>query len=285
MRKNYTLYFLLIFTFIFSCQKPDVRAEDESAKLIVRLTDAPFPHNRVAEVNISLSELSIVPANDELNSDMNDNSKISLLDRVIEVNLLQLVNGVTLNLANKELEEGDYGGFELFIEKANVVLKDDTKYVMNLALREEGGYRIFLPKPLKARKGLTKDILLDFDVARSFMPRMSPTANMGIAGFVFNPFIKVSDNDHAGSMSGFITSKTDSDLLRVAGAQVSVFYQGVLYTSTFTDASGMFTVLGLPSGIYEVLVQRDGYLSETVNQVEVSAGQETETNIIISAVL
>ena len=129
------------------------------------------------------------------------------------------------------------------------------------------------------KSGLTTDLLLDFDVSRSFIARTNPEANMGIAGFLFNPYINVSDNGISGSLTGTVTANHENKISRIPGAQILVYSGDSIYTTTFTDVSGMYTVLGLKPGIYRLEALYEGYESRFIEGVEINSGEYTRQSV------
>ncbi|MEO8576071.1 MAG: TonB-dependent receptor [Gemmatimonadales bacterium] len=82
----------------------------------------------------------------------------------------------------------------------------------------------------------------------------------------------------AGRIAGAVTDSTRAAL---GGTQVTVV--GTRYNG-FSDASGRFSIVGVPAGTYNLRVQRLGQRAQTVNGVVVTAGQETQVNVSLAAV-
>ena len=269
-----TICILLLSFILINCQQSDTSAPNDSGNIILRLTDAPFPHDKVSEVNVTITGIIL--------DSESRTEPIDLLETPIQVNLLQLTNGVTVTLANSELPSGSYGLLKISLSDVKIVLSDKTVFDLNARENELGGTEIVLPTQFDIGPGLTKDLLLDFDVSRSFIPRMSPEANMGIAGFYFNPVIHLSDNASSGSLSGIVTSSVENKISRIHGATVSVTRADTLVTTTFTDRSGMYTILGLETGTYELKAEMNGYEVQIAKDIYVSASEQTKQSITLS---
>ena len=209
--KTTTICTLLLSFLIINCQQTETAVPNDTGNIILRLTDAPFPHNKVSEVNITISDILLEPDTQRQYEAETPLETIDLLEVPIEVNLLDLTNGVTVTLANSKLPSGSYGLLKVYLSAVRIILSDKTVFDLNSRANQLGGTEIILPAKFDIGPGLTKDLLLDFDVSRSFMPRTSPDANMGIAGFYFNPVVKLSDNANSGSLSGIITSSFENN--------------------------------------------------------------------------
>ena len=101
MINRYSCFYpILLLLFLFSCQSPVEIDHNESGRLLLRLTDAPFPHSLVNQVDITISQVRLVPISKEADPD-NSDSELDLMKNAYSVNLLELTNGVTITLANK----------------------------------------------------------------------------------------------------------------------------------------------------------------------------------------
>jgi hypothetical protein len=72
-----------------------------------------------------------------------------------------------------------------------------------------------------------------------------------------------------GSISGIVTN---SDGNPIAGAKVTI--ENISYETT-TDGTGNYLIQDIPAGIYDIIITRDGYKTETINDVVVVATQTT----------
>ncbi len=81
-----------------------------------------------------------------------------------------------------------------------------------------------------------------------------------------------------GRISG---SVSDSTRVALGGTQVSVV--GTRFNGT-SDASGRYSIVGVPAGTYDLRVQRIGQRAQTVSGVVVTAGQETQINVSLATV-
>ena len=275
MARNYFVPFLvLICLIIFGCQESQDDPEVDSGRIFLRLTDAPFPHHLVSEVNITISKVLAKGNGASTDWELSNSS--------LTVNLLELTNGITITLANTDIPEGSYAGLKLLIRKASVRLKDNSVLNLNLGTRNGQPHELYVPSAVEIKSGITTDLLLDFDVSRSFIPRYSTGSDSRIAGFIFKPVVKLSDAFHSGSITGIVTSSLENKISRLEGAQISVMAADTLVTTTFTDFSGMYTILGLDPGRYQIQVDMHGYGSNITSDVIVKAQEQTKQGVSLT---
>lgn len=279
----FTICFLFFTLLFIACQEPDTGIINDSGKLILRLTDAPFPHDKISSVNVSISSIELFPSKHSAAIEP-EADFLELLDKPLWVNLLELTNGITLTLSNSDIPVGSYTSLRIFLRHVEIVLADKTVYDLTPRTNKLQGKEIVLSKPFEISAGLTTDLLLDFDVSRSFVPRMSPVAQLDIAGFLFNPVILVSNTAHSGSLSGIITSSSNNKISRLHGAQVSVMQADTLVTTTFTDRAGMYTILGLQPGSYKVRAEYRDLSTSSPKSVNISADKNANQNIDLKTV-
>jgi len=289
--KLFTSVLLVVFTVFISCTDSDDKNSDYG-RLSVNLTDAPFPHDLVAEANVTIFKIEARYKGDmDINSEIDDNSDSSmeteekssfiiLMEEEIEVNLLDLTNGVTKNLADLDVPVGTYDLVRVYVKGVNVVLTDGSTYDLKVPSGEQSGIKIFIKPGLVVNGGLSADLLLDFDVSKSFVAKGGGSNLENITGFNFKPVIKACNMSTAGTLAGIVTTLPD---LGLEGAQVAIFAADTLNTTTFTDADGKYMVMGLLAGSYDVEVELDTYQMETVSDIKIVAGNTTSQDFILVA--
>ena len=284
--------FVLLFTalmLVFSCSDENNTGGD-TGKLIVQLTDAPFPHDLVAEANVTIFKIEARYKADILDYDMEgtimedeeDSPFIVLMEEEIQVNLLELTNGVTETLLNTDVPVGTYDLIRVYVKGVNVVLEDGTTYDLKVPSGEQTGIKIFIKPGLTVNGGLTADLLLDFDVSKSFVAKGNIKA---ISGFNFKPVIKACNRSTTGTLKGLITESVDDVIVGVEGAQVAIFADDTLITTTFTAVDGGYMVMGLDAGMYRVAVEKEGYEMQTVEGIEITVANKTELDFELIAVV
>ena len=170
------------------------------ARLTVRLTDAPFPFDlaEAAEVSITRIELLAAEADDDPSNDEGDDEAVR--DRVVLydgepflLNLLDLRDGVSTTLVDAiEIPaDGSYNRLRFFVgEDAEVRFVDGSVYGLKLPSAQQNGIRVALPDYAFDEGDGEIDVLIDFDLEKSFVTRGNPgTANF--KGFLFKPVLEI----------------------------------------------------------------------------------------------
>ncbi len=260
---------------------------NETGQLRVRLTDAPFPFDLVAEANVTVFKVEArrLSAEDESNQMENETEGASpfvlLMESEIDVNLLELTNGTTTMLADLEVPQGSYDMVRIFVKGINVVLTDGRVFDLKVPSGEQSGIKIFIKPALTVAGGLSSDLLLDFDVSRSFVAKGSTKRVDGIKGFNFKPVIKASNLSTSGTLQGNISTLENEMLIGLEGAQVSIFAADTLNTTALSDVNGNYLVMGLEAGSYDIFAERDGFIgSDSLNVQIVSANSTTQDFIL-----
>ena len=289
-----TIALFFVFTVFISCTDNDDKNRDYG-RLSVNLTDAPFPHDLVAEANVTIFKIDARYKGDmDIISEVEDNSDSSmiteekssfvvLMEDEMEVNLLDLTNGVTKNLVDLDVPVGIYDLVRVYVKGVNVVLTDGSTFDLKVPSGEQTGIKIFIKPGLVVEGGLSADLLLDFDVSKSFVAKGGGSNFENITGFNFKPVIKACNMSTAGTLSGKVTTLQEEVAVGLKGAQVAVFAADTLNTTTFTDADGKYMVMGLMAGSYDVEVELSTYQKQSVADIEIVAGNTTSQDFVLVA--
>lgn len=276
MKRAYHLLFVIvIMAMVVGCgsatSESDSVSESKTGNLTIQMTDAPFPSGSVAEANVTINRIEI-----RRSDESEGNPFVELPFTAQPFNLLALTNGVTASLVDVEISPGSYDLIRLYVAEAGIVLSDAREFSLAVPGGSETGIKIFIEPEIIVAGGLTTDLLLDFDVSSSFVVQGNPDTAAGIKGFLFKPTLKAVNLSTSGSLSGAITDESE---LPVSDALVSVYSSGALYTATFSDANGEYTVLGLPAGIYDILVESGGYSAAPFDDLDIVKGNETVLDV------
>ncbi|WP_281542028.1 DUF4382 domain-containing protein [Maribacter aestuarii] len=248
----------------------------EYGTLSVQLTDAPFPYDFVSEANVTIFKIDARHKNPSDTENLDDNSNfITLFEGEMTVNLLELTNGVTKSMGEIEVPVGTYDLVRVYVSNGNVLLTDGTIYDLKVPSGEQTGIKVFIKPSIEVVTQLSSDLLLDFDVNKSFVPKGNVNAVSGITGFNFKPVIRASNMSMAGSLSGMISTVEDEVSMPLEGAMISVFSGDTQVTSAFSDATGGYTILGLEAGSYRVVVEALNYAEASVEVVTIVVANET----------
>ncbi len=272
MSKQLTNITILVLGFIITmginrCSTP---ADNETGTLSVSLTDTPFPTDLVAEANVTIVKIEARVAGGEEGS-----SYITLSEDTQTYNLLDLRNGVTAGLAELEVPGGNYDLFRLYISDGNVVMKDGTTHDLIVPSGAQTGLKLFVSPAIEVVSGLTSDLLLDFDVEKSFVLKGNRDS---IGGFIFNPVIRAANASTVGRISGAV-----ADTAAVALNNATVWVeQDTVISTTYTGSDGVYSILGLPAGSYSAHATLVGYDTVSVN-VDVAAGSQSTADFRLTA--
>lgn len=260
-----TLLSLLTFCLVFSCAEED--GDTSMGRLNIEVTDAPFPTDLVKNAMVTIYKV------EARNRDIEDGYPyVTLFEEETEISLLELTNGVTSNLVNIEVPVGTYDLVRVHISDASIELKNGQTYEVKVPSGDASGVKVFIKPGIEVAGGLSADLLLDFDVSRSFVlkgPQGKPN------GFNFKPTIKAANLSSVGRLNGTVLGNQGGPL---DGAEVAVYAADTLNTTTFTNASGEYAVLGLMPGDYEVMYSF-GELTPITKEVEVVVANQATIDV------
>lgn len=275
------IYGFLLATAVTFCSCSDDNdggSSEGTGKMSVRLTDAPFPTDMVSEANVTIFKVDARKADDT-----DEASFVTLMENEVNVNLLDLTNGVTEPLADMDVPVGTYNLVRVYVKGVNVVLKDGTTYDLKVPSGEQTGIKVFITPGLTVTGGISSDLLLDFDVSRSFVAKGNINTSAGISGFNFKPVIKACNLSTAGTLSGKVETIMEETETPLAGAQVSVYAADTLNTTTFTDVDGHYSIMGLAAGSYTVMAELNGYIATEPLDVQIDAANVTSQDFMLEA--
>ena len=259
--------------FITSCNKSP--EESGAGQLAIKVTDAPFPIDMVESATVTITKVEIRKAGDGISD---GNPFIVLLEDTITFNLIELRNGVVDELLKMEIPEGKYNLLRLYVEEATLKIKDGDTYKVKVPSGQQTGIKIFVRPDFSVTGGLTTELLLDFDLSRSFQMIGSFNNPRGINGFHFKPVIRAVNNSTAGRIIGTVA---DTSLVKLANAQVWVM-QDTLIAETYTDSLGHYGIIGLPAGEYSLFATKENYDTVSYKDVKVVTGNMTLKDFMLT---
>lgn len=262
---------LIIFGFSITSCEQESKDGSTSGQLKVHLTDAPFPTDLVAEANVTIDKIEIRKASEDEGYPF-----ITLTEEKMSFNLLELTNGVTASLVDLEVDAGSYDLVRLYVSEASVILSDGTEYGLSVPSGAQTGIKIFIAPALQVAGGLTTELLLDFDVSKSFIVKGDITSSEEIEGFIFKPVIKASNLSVAGKLKGIVS---DTSGVSIDGAQVSIIATDTVYTTTFSNEMGSYEIPGIDADPYSVEYAKEGYHPATIEDVVIVEGNATTLNV------
>ncbi|MDT8402714.1 MAG: DUF4382 domain-containing protein [Bacteroidales bacterium] len=251
---------------IVSCQKNDRNIDDNSGTLRISITDDPFPVEFIEEANVVITKVEIREKDDH-----NGYPFITLLEDTLEFNLLELRNSVTAELLETDIPVGEYDLIRLYVDEASIVIKDHGTYDLKVPSGAQTGIKLFIEPAIMVEGGLTTDLLLDFNLEKSFILKGNMHSPAGINGFNFKPVIRAVNNSTAGTVQGIV-----SDTAALALKDVSVWIMADTTVSTaYTDTTGFYALPGIPEGIYSLYATKENYDTLMYDNVVVRAANLT----------
>ena len=166
--------------------------------LRILATDAPFPFENVRSAIVTVERIEIREVGASFETLIEWESGRDL-------DLVELRNGVVNILYAGDPDPGDYDAIriivhakEITIEDAGVIkVFDDFK----IPSGEQTGIKVFIKPVVEVVTDLTQDVILDFDLAKSFIVQGNPKTPAGIKGFHFKPVIRAVNKTVAGTLT------------------------------------------------------------------------------------
>ena len=259
---------------ISGCNKTSGPGNSGPGKLVVKVTDDPFNINFVESATITINKIEIG------NAGPNDTCAFIVLSRdTATFDLMQLRNGITQELINLDIPQGNYDMIRLYVSQASLKIKDQpVEYKVKVPGGSQSGIKILITPSLTIEGGLTSELLLDFDLARSFVMRGNMSRSAGVNGFIFKPVIRAINNSTAGRIEGIVTDTTNAKL---ENARVWIAKDTVISTA-FTDTLGFYSFIGVPSGTYSVFATKENYDTVSYPGISVTAANKIIQNFILT---
>jgi hypothetical protein len=170
----------------------------------------------------------------------------------------------------------------LHVVSAEVILKDDKgTFDLKVPSGTSSGLKIKISPELVIEEGVESEVILDFDVSKSFVVQGNSKTPAGIKGFLFKPTLRAMCQKYSGIISGKVS---ENETTPVAEASVEIYASGAteVFTSAITDKNGAFAMTGLPAGTYKLVCEKEGYVTKTIEQVIVKARETTTQNITLT---
>lgn len=232
-------------------------AGPQLSTLILHLTDAPSASFQSATVWVSQVRL------------VGGGAPITIADTAATYDLLQLQGGVTALLGSAQVPVGDYEQLRLIVDSARVVFASglhlangDTVATLRVPSGMQTGIKVNFAGPVHAAPGET-DLVVDFDVSRSFVLTGPPDAPLGV---LFKPVIHATVQDVAGSIAG--TSSPAS----AHGVLFAILGTDTVATAQADTLTGDYVLRFLAPGTYTVADSATGFQTAT-QSVIVANGQ------------
>jgi outer membrane lipoprotein SlyB len=255
MKKWNLILIAALSVMINACKKTDTVSNNyypAQASYTVRMTDDPGPYQ---EVNIDLRGVEITGSAGKTIL-LNVNSGI--------YNLLEFSNGLDTIIATGMVDAGHVEQIRLILGPNNTVVVDGDAHLLEVPSAEQSGLKLQVHQ--KVDGGASYAILLDFDANQSII-------KTGNGKYKLKPVIRTVNHAIAGSIKGAITP---------GGILASVTAtNGTGSYSSMASVGGVFMIMGLPPGDYDVTILPSlPYKTVVKTNIRVEAGESTDIGAI-----
>jgi len=257
---------------ISGCRKYDTTSGP--GRLSVKITDDPFNISYVESATVTITKIEL-----RKTGDLTENPFVVLSEDSVTVDLIKLRNGLTEELINLEIPQGNYDLVRLYIQESSLKIRDQADpFCLKIPSGKQTGIKVFISPELTVEGGLTAELLLDFDLSKSFVMRGNLRHAAGVNGFIFKPCIRATNNSTAGRIEGFVR---DTSMVKVANAKVWVQKDTVIATA-FADTLGHYAFIGIPSGTYSMFATQENYDTAAVAGITVYTANRTLQDFILT---
>ncbi len=273
-----TVMLLVFLMFATSCNQNDESAKGGKGTVVIKLTDAPFPVSLVDKTIVTIDKIEIRSNVEGDGETENETLYTVLFEGEKVVDLLDLQNGITDELLSMDLDAGSYDLIRMHVTSAEVILKDGTSYKLKIPSGTSSGLKIKMSPELVIESGVESEVLLDFDVSKSFIVQGNMNTPAGMKGFIFKPVIRAMVQKYSGIIEGKVLENLT---VPVAEAHVQIIVADTVYSSALTDATGSYALTGLPAGTYKMVCEKETYIPVVVDLVTVKAREITVQDFLL----
>jgi hypothetical protein len=200
-------------------------------------------------------------------SGSDDNSGWFVINNTLRsFDLLRLRNGASVVLGDSVLTSGDYSQIRLILADGNYIIDSGVKHDLIVPSGTQTGIK--LNHAFTIAPNTLYELILDFNVDKS----IHITGN---GQYMMNPVIRVMPMIISGSISGQVLP---------LDALATVFtIVGLDTATTYPDLNGLFKLMALPQGTYnvEIYPANPVYKDTIINNVNVLANQNINIGTII----
>ena len=220
-------------------------------RITVRLTDAPFPYDSLHGVTIYVVRIEASTAQDSSGGDL----WAVITEPRKSFDLLALQQGTTALLGEGEMPAGRYHRVRMTIDTSlsSITWNDAAQTPAHVNWYGQSSIYASVEYPVDVpTEGA--DIVLDFDVGRSFLYNFSSNNN----AFDFNPILRAINSAAVGAIAGTVTQDSGGTTSPVPNAQVFLYTDSIGYNLEATgrsDQAGYYKVGFLPPGSYLVKIE------------------------------
>lgn len=278
MKKRIIQFTMMVLVSAFvgltACQENSEDIEAGKGKVVVKLTDAPFPIDLVDKALVTIDKIEIrsTAASLNANEEIENSAFIVLSEETQTFNLLDLRNGITADLLAMNIDIGSYDLIRMHVVEGEVILKDGTSHTLKVPGGNNSGLKIKIAPELVVEGGVTNEVLLDFDVSKSFVIQGNGNTPIDLKSIIFKPVVRAVSQKMSSSIAGKVVDATGAP---IAEAYVQVINADTVLTSSLTNASGEYAMIGIPVGTYKMVCEKEGFRTVTAEGVKVELKGKT----------
>lgn len=260
---------LSVVLIISGCNKTETGGP---GKLSIKITDDPFDISTVESAYITISKIEI-----RQTGAGEQDPFLDLPINPVTINVFELRNGITEELVNLEVPQGNYDLVRLYVDEANLKLKNiEEPFNMKVPSGEQTGIKVFINPAIHVEGGISAELILDFDLSKSFVMRGHNAHN----GFIFKPIIRAANNSTAGRVEGRVTDNSP-EKPGIENVTVTLQKNGEDPVTALTDASGYYAFIGIPAGTYSMTATKENFVEDSAETVVVVPGNKTTRNFVL----
>lgn len=250
--KKFFLFLTTLTTLMFtSCNNEDSN-DAQSYPYQVRMTDAPAPYDAVY---VDVQGVEVITT---------DGATFALATQAQVYNLLELSNGINVQIANATLPNPNVSQVRLILGPNNSIVVDGVTYPLATPSAQQSGLKLQVNQQLVANGD--NILLLDFDAHQSIVEQ-------GNGSYSLKPVIRVINSSAQGSVSGTIPAGIPATVTAESST-------GVQFT-TIVSPTGAFQLSGLASGTYTITITPAlPLVPKIITNVSVSANSTTSLGAI-----
>lgn len=247
----------------------------------VLLTDAPFPFDQVARVDVYIVRVEGSSSSDTTTPQ----DWTTLVEPNRTFNLLDVQGGATALLGEAQVDASQFAAIRMVIrtDLSGITLNDGSPAAVNWLGSATQIINALVEQPLSITTGGSGALIIDFDVGRSFV-------QIPGGGFQFLPWIRAVNEDATGSITGLVMGANGpgADPAPVDKASIAVYRGGgsnalQLAATGVSDAQGRYTIHYISGGGPYVIEAAPPAAFQAApgyaDGVMVTPGQQTEANV------
>jgi len=227
----------------------------------VLLTDAPFPYDQVASVDVYVVSVAASTSADTAGGA----EWVTITEPHRQFDLLSLQGGATALIGEGDIPATQYSAVRLVIDRdsSGITLNDGSAAIVDWQGTGQIALHALVEQPLALwTPGTELNVVIDFDVGRSFQLEIAP----GPTAFLFIPWIRAVTDPGTGVLAGGVLgANAPSEVLEpVPNASVTAYRQigasygplgGYAAATGRTDAAGRYSIHFLTPGEYRLEVR------------------------------